>query len=389
MDMPSGSSKGNVMIVDDTLPNLRILSRMLTDHGYLVRGLPSGAMALTAVASEPPDLILLDILMPDMDGYEVCQRLKASEQTRDIPVIFMSALDQTVDKVKAFSVGAVDYVTKPFQVEEVLARVDAHLTLQLLKRRLEMQVIELRHANAALQESNAELDAFSHTVAHDLKGPLANILMTVDIVQTVFTSSGKDKEMDAVVGGLGSSARKAINIVDELLLLASVRQENVRQAPLDMADIVEQARRRLSWMIDSYAGEIDLPDSWPVARGYAPWVEEVWVNYVSNGLKYGGRPPQLRFGAQPQPDGTIRFWLHDNGPGIPPDKLETLFTEFTRIERTRAEGHGLGLSIVKRIVTKLGGSVGAESQVGHGSTFRFCLPAAGDTEIHGRVGHAR
>ena len=376
MEAHPGSIAGNVMIVDDTLLNLRVLSKILSEQGHLVRGLSNGAMALTAAVSEPPDLILLDILMPDMDGYEVCRRLKANEQTRDIPVIFISALDEVLDKVKAFAAGGVDYITKPFQVEEVLARVGAHLLLQLFKVRLEAQVIALQTVNAALRESNDELAAFAHTVAHDLKGPVANILMATDVVQTYAARSGQDESMIGIVQGLGTSARKALNIVDELLLLSSVRQEDVPLGPIDMADAVRQAQRRLGWMVDQYQGEIVLPDSWPVSQGYAPWIEEVWVNYLSNALKYGGQPPLLQLGAEAQPDGSIRFWVQDNGPGIPLEKQEALFAEFTRLEHTRAEGHGLGLSIVKRILSKLGGSVGVESELGHGSRFHFALPSA-------------
>lgn len=182
--------------------------------------------------------------------------------------------------------------------------------------------------------------------------------------------------MIGIVQGLGTSARKALNIVDELLLLSSVRQEDVPLGPIDMADAVRQAQRRLGWMVDQYQGEIVLPDSWPVSQGYAPWIEEVWVNYLSNALKYGGQPPLLQLGAEAQPDGSIRFWVQDNGPGIPLEKQEALFAEFTRLEHTRAEGHGLGLSIVKRILSKLGGSVGVESELGHGSRFHFALPSA-------------
>jgi signal transduction histidine kinase len=372
---PTTALKGNIAIVDDTLPNLRVLSKMLTDHGYLVRGMPNGAMAIKAITSEPPDLVLLDILMPDMDGYAVCKRLKADERTRNVPVIFMSALDEVMDKVEAFSVGGVDYITKPFQVEEVLARVDTHVTLQLLRRRLEIQVMALERANAALKESNDELNAFARTVAHDIKGPLGNIVMGADILQR-YTEATHDKAVIEVAQGVGTSARKTINIVDELLLLASVRQESVDKRPLDMADIVGQAQSRLRWMVDGCEGQIKGPESWPVAEGYAPWVEEIWVNYLSNGLKYGGCPPCLVLGGAEHEDGTIRFWVKDNGPGIPPDKLRSLFTEFTRIERTRAEGHGLGLSIVRRIATKLGGDVGVESTVGEGSTFYFVLPGS-------------
>jgi signal transduction histidine kinase len=237
--------------------------------------------------------------------------------------------------------------------------------------------VELQRANAALRESNDELDAFSHTVAHDLKEPLANIVMATNVVQTIAGSSGQDKGVDDLIRGLATSARKAINIVDELLLLASVRQEQVRHDPLDMADIVKQARRRLDWMVAQYQGEITLPDRWPIALGYAAWVEEVWVNYLSNGLKYGGRPPRLQLGAEVQAGDMVRFWVQDNGQGIAPKKQEALFTEFTRAEHRRTEGYGLGLSIVKRIVTRLGGTVGVESQVGQGSTFYFVLPSSG------------
>ncbi|MEJ2732102.1 MAG: SpoIIE family protein phosphatase [Anaerolineae bacterium] len=125
------------MIVDDTPINLRLLGQMLVEHGYQVRPVPDGAMALDAVHAKMPDLILLDILMPGMDGYEVCERLKADAQTRDIPIIFISALDATEDKVKAFAIGGVDYVTKPFQIEEVLARVQTHLALRRLQKQLQ------------------------------------------------------------------------------------------------------------------------------------------------------------------------------------------------------------------------------------------------------------
>jgi two-component system NtrC family sensor kinase len=125
--------KGNILIVDDTPANLRLLSQMLAEHGYQVRPVPDGPLALAAARAEPPDLILLDVRMPEMNGYEVCEHLKGDAQTRDIPIIFISALDATQDKVRAFAVGGVDYVTKPFQAAEVLARVETHLALRELQ----------------------------------------------------------------------------------------------------------------------------------------------------------------------------------------------------------------------------------------------------------------
>jgi sigma-B regulation protein RsbU (phosphoserine phosphatase) len=131
------NSQANILIVDDTPANLRLLSQMLSEGGYYVRPVPAGSLALAAVEAEHPDLILLDIKMPEMDGYQVCERLKADPQAREIPIIFISALDSTRDKVKAFRVGGVDYVTKPFQVEEVLARVETHLTLRNMGKQIQ------------------------------------------------------------------------------------------------------------------------------------------------------------------------------------------------------------------------------------------------------------
>jgi signal transduction histidine kinase len=357
------------MIVDDTHLNLKLLSHILTRQGYAVRALSDGPSALASAVEDPPDLILLDILMPGMDGYQVCQKFKEQERTRDIPVLFMSALDQVGDKVKAFSAGGVDYITKPFQAQEVLARVATHLTLQSLKKQLEDQV-------EALQESNAELDAFAHTVAHDIKNPLSSIIMGAELMQQLIRPLTDDPAVLRIARDVEISSRKTVNIIDELLLLASVRQEDIVRSPLEMGSIVRHARRRLDWLVEQYDGQIELPERWPIALGYGPWVEEVWVNYISNALKYGGDPPQVRLGGGSGPDGTVCFWVQDNGPGIAPEKAETLFTEFTRLERTPAEGHGLGLSIVKRILNRLGGEVGLESTVGAGSTFYFYLPAA-------------
>jgi signal transduction histidine kinase len=130
-------------------------------------------------------------------------------------------------------------------------------------------------------------------------------------------------------------------------------------------------------MIEEYGGEVITPitpELWPVAEGYTPWVEEVWINYLSNGLKYGGHPPRLEVGATPQDDGMIRFWVKDNGPGLDAEEQARLFAEFTRLGKVRAQGHGLGLSIVRRIMEKLGGQAGVESEVGQGSLFYFTLP---------------
>ena len=383
------TNKAHIMVVDDTLANLRFLVEVLKRHDYIARPIPNGKQALLSAQTAPPDVILLDIMMPGMDGYEVCEQLKADPRTRDIPVIFLSALYQTADKIKAFEVGGVDFITKPFQIEEVIARVDTHLTLRNLQKQLKennellRQEIDerkrmeeqLRKQARELETRNEELDAFSHTVAHDLKEPLAVLLGYSEVLEVAYTRVSK-AELDACLQGIARSALKMGSIISELLLLASVRQmDDVAVTILEMGDYIEDIKIRLGDMIKTRAVEIHVPESWPVAWGHGPWIEEVWVNYISNAIKYGGHPPRVELGATGLIDGMVQFWVRDNGPGLTNEEQERLFTPFTRLNQIRAKGHGLGLSIVRRIVEKLGGEVGVESEVGRGSVFYFTLPA--------------
>jgi PAS domain S-box-containing protein len=235
----------------------------------------------------------------------------------------------------------------------------------------------LRAQNEQLQARNRELDAFAHTVAHDLKNPLGVLTPMAEIVAEDYDQIPPEK-LGEYLKTIARTGRRASRIVEALLLLAGVRQKSVRVEPLDMSEIITESLQRLESMISEYQAEIITPDTWPVVRGYGPWVEEIWVNYLSNGLKSGGQPPHLELGATPQPDGMVRFWVRDNGPDLTPEARAQLFAEFTQLEPDRIEGHGLGLSIVRRIVEKLGGQAGVESEgkPGQGSIFSFTLPLA-------------
>ena len=363
------SVQGNILIVDDTPANLRLLSNMLSEQGFKVRSVINGPMALTAIRAAPPDLVLLDINMPGMNGYEVCDQLKADPATREIPIIFISALDEVHDKVKAFTVGGVDYITKPFQFEEVLARVKTHLALRNLQRELMAEIAER-------DRLIAELDAYAHTVAHDLKNPLTALVGFSSLLLKRFRRL-TDEEIEQNLAMIAQNARKMTNIIDELLLLSSVRKvDEVACEPLDMARIVAEAKSRLVDMVAESNALIEEPETWPVALGHAAWVEEVWANYLSNAIKYGGTPPHIRLGGEVGPNGQARFWVQDNGPGLTAEECARLFTPFERLGQVRAKGHGLGLSIVQRIVQKLGGKIGVESAPGAGSRFYFTLPLA-------------
>jgi signal transduction histidine kinase len=235
----------------------------------------------------------------------------------------------------------------------------------------------LRQRTVELQARNEELDAFAHTVAHDLKNPLAALITFSGLLERRFARISSDKKFLDNLQMMTQSGRKINTIINELLLLTSVRKlEEVTMEPLDMDSVVAEVQRRLADLIEEHRAEITVMGEWPVALGRGPWVEEVWANYVSNALKYGGQPPRVELGATEQEDGTVRFWVRDNGPGLTPEEQAQLFTPFTRLDQVRTEGHGLGLSIVRRIVEKLGGQFGVESTPGQGSTFFFALPRA-------------
>jgi signal transduction histidine kinase len=254
----------------------------------------------------------------------------------------------------------------------------------------------LRHRTVELESRNEELNAYAHTVAHDIKAPLAAIIGFGELLERHYTQFTED-QLTYYFGVIARNGRKITNIVDELLLLSSVREAKVVDiGPLDMAVIVDEAQHRLIHDIAKKMPEIILPEAWPTAWGYAPWVEEIWTNYISNAIKYGGNPPCIELGYKildsglpildtetpplvseiQNPESKIIFWLRDNGPGLTPEEQARLFTPFTRLDQVRAKGHGLGLSIVRRIAERLGGEVGVESVVGQGSTFFFTLPAA-------------
>ncbi|MBE2222008.1 MAG: response regulator [Anaerolineae bacterium] len=234
------------------------------------------------------------------------------------------------------------------------------------KAKLTQQAMELQHRNA-------ELDEFAHTVAHQVQGLLGQIIGYSSFIEMNW-GEDIDEQAQLALKRVLQSSHKMNNVLSEILLLASVDRSDIETMPLDMGRIVSEAKKRLSFDINEYKADIQHENDWPQALGYTSWIEEVWVNYISNGLKYGGDPPVLKLGADPSQDGMIRFWVQDNGAGISPIDQTRLFKPHTRLRQTRARGEGLGLSIVRRIVEKCGGKVGVDSELGHGSTFWFCLP---------------
>ncbi len=236
----------------------------------------------------------------------------------------------------------------------------------------------LRQRTLALQALNEELDAFAHTVAHDVKHPLTLMISFAELLMDQFDEIPAEKAL-RYLHAIARNGRKMDTIVDELLLLSRMPHDEVEMEPLDMACIVAEAQSRLADMIEEYQAQIDGPDTWPVALGHGPWIEVVWYNYLSNAIQYGGLPPRVELGADGLADGTIRFWVRDNGPGLSAGEQARLFVPCTQLRGSPGKGHGLGLSIVRRIMSKLEGQAGVEStgRPGQGCTFFFSLPAKG------------
>jgi signal transduction histidine kinase/DNA-binding response OmpR family regulator len=553
-------SQGHILVVDDDQQSLITLVHNLRQQGYTISLAEDGKQALEMIQAESYDLMLLDILMPEVDGYQVLEQMKSNGTLRNVPVIVISAVDEMESVIRCIGMGAEDYLPKPFNPVLLKARIGASLEkkrlrdqeqahlkqLEAEKKRLVMlnqmgrdltatldlpRVVErllqavidivgaegasvwlwdkeeegclvcqtafhlgeertprdlrlpsgqgiagwvaktgesvvvpyapedprfsssidkqtdfhttsllavplrvrravigvlelvnkqdghfgeqdlvlvetlaasaaiafdnaelvetLRRRTVELEARNEELDAFAHTVAHDLKNPVSTVMGFAEALETLFSDLSKE-QLEEYLHVMTQNARKMNNIIDELLLLARVRKvEDIALAPLDMHSIVNDAQERIAYLVEQYQAKIITPEVWPTVLSYGPWIEEVWVNYLSNAIRYGGKPPRVELGfdvSAPQPGSTtpqtestapltLRFWVRDNGMGLTDEEQSRLFTPFTRLDQVRVKGHGLGLSIVRRIVEKLGGQVGVESQAGHGSVFNFTLPS--------------
>ncbi len=316
-------------------------------------------------------------------GRSPMQQALYLEGVRSYVVVPMRVRDELIgtlhleaNRPKAFTA---DHINSAMEIAVLLA---VGIRQARLYEQAQREIAERKQAEASLrqrtlelEERNAELDAFAHTVAHDLKNPLTSLIGFSDLLEGRFHRMSEEL-VRSNLEFIKQSGRKMESIIDELLLLSSVRaMEEIETEPLDIAYLVAEVQERLAHLIDEHQPEIILPDQWPVAQGYAARIEEVWANYLSNAIKYGGRPLCIELGATSQQDGFVRFWVRDNGPGLSPEQQARLFSPFERLGEVRTQGHGLGLSIVLRIVEKLGGQVGVESEVGQGSEFFFTLPS--------------
>lgn len=367
-----------ILIVDDNPNNLRLLISLLSEKGYQVRPANGGPRALATVEKEKPELILLDINMPEMDGYEVCRRLKAEPLTQEIPVLFISANDEPLDKIKGFEAGAVDYISKPFDALELYARVRTHLELKLARDRLTAINQQLQDSNAMLQGLNQIKDEFLGMVSHDLKNPLSSILLFSRYMESRSLSEEKSHEIGRLITRAG---RRMFRLIEDLLDLNKLEQGCLllEKELLDLKKLIPD------WLSDfeQRAAEKQQMLKWENASGnYAFWgdamrLRQVLDNLISNALKFSPSGSEIRVKLARETE-KILITIQDQGPGLSEDDQRQLFQKFTRLSpRPTAGEHssGLGLFISQKLIQAMQGEIMCQSSPGQGTSFIVRLPA--------------
>ena len=373
-------TKGNILVVDDTPANLRLLSRLLTDNGFKVRPVPNGRLALDAVKAAPPDAILLDVRMPEMDGYQVCEVLKQDAQVADIPVIFISALHEMQDKIKGFEVGGVDYVTKPFQEEEVLIRLKTHLTIRNQQRRMQEQYDELRKLEI-MRETLTQM------IVHDLNNTLQAILGYSEILLQPPDTLAKD-DIDLCANSIACSAKITIEMIRAILDVAKLEanQMTLEKSDLAVAEVINEVREGMSYLLQHKEVTLaaNLPPSLPLLQADREIFRRIMVNLIGNAAKFSPVGGQIAV-AVSTTETEIRIDIADQGPGIPSEYKERIFEKFGQVE-SRKSGQkystGLGLTFCKMAVEAHGGSIGVRDNTDEGSTFWFSLPLPDSSTVH-------
>ncbi len=367
-------NKPVILIVDDQPDNLRVLSSMLIIKGYNVRKALTGEMALTTCQKVVPDLILLDIMMPDLTGYEVCESLQSNPQTCKVPIIFLSALDDSTAKVKAFSSGGADYITKPFQTEEVLARIQKQLTIDRLQRQLIQKNEELQTLNEELQRSNVELEQFAGIASHDLQSPLQLIMGYADMLLWQYDTL-LDEKGEHYLSEISKASQRMNQLIHDLLSYSRVRSGKVELEPIDCEVVLAEALANLQEDINS-SGACITHDTLPIVLGDRTQLIQLFQNILSNAIKFR-RPqvtPEINISLTLNPENFAEFKIQDNGIGIAEEDYPVVFEIFKRIHAyNKYPGTGIGMSLCKKIVEVHGGRIWLTSQLHIGTTFFFTL----------------
>ena len=377
---PQPAHHGDILVVDDTPENLALLASMLKGHGYRVRAVPSGSLALQAARAEAPDLMLLDITMPEMDGYEVCRRFKADPALQELPIIFLSALSETFDKVKAFQAGGVDYVTKPFHLEEMAARIETHLALRRLQRDLQARNEELTRSYARLETLEQARQALVQMVVHDLKSPLACIQLSADLlVQEAGLAGDPLQALDDIRGMTGVMNRMVLDVLD----VARSDQAGLRTslASVDVTGLLTGLSREVRGLAGRAKKSLTLvvaTDCPPLVTADRDLLRRLLLNLLDNSIKYAPKESEVRLEATRCGDAEWSLAVRDSGKGIPDDHKERIFEPYARLDRdldrSAGSSRGLGLAFCRMAAEAHGGRIWVEDNLPRGSAFVVRLP---------------
>jgi len=364
----------SILMVDDISTNLELLSGMLQGQGYKVRAATSGELALQAVHSDPPDLILLDINMPEMNGYEVCAELKSDERLKDIPVIFLSALNETMDKVRAFGIGGVDYITKPFQLEEVEARVKTHLELRRQKRRLQENYDKL-------EELEKLRDGLVHMLVHDLRTPLTVIAGYHELIKED-PKNTLSAESIGYIADAAEATERIIKMVSDVLDTSKLEEGKMKLAvaECDLSSLLEEVISEVKSLLGGREVRFTPPETPAAVRADRELISRVIQNLLGNAIKFAPEHGGLLLLGVQTSGNRVRVSFEDNGPGVAPEYRRKIFEKFAQGELRAGNQRystGLGLTFCKLAVEAHGGNIGVDSKEGKGSTFWFELPVSG------------
>jgi two-component system sensor histidine kinase/response regulator len=358
----------SIMIVDDNPANLKLLEEMLVRQGHQVRSFPRGRMALAAAAKNPPDLILLDINMPEMNGYEVCERLRSDAKLCSIPVIFLSALNETTDKVRAFQAGGVDYIAKPFQFEEVNARVETHLKLHNLQRALKVQneyleeavalrTRELAEANQRLTILDRSKNEFLGLISHEFRTPLNGLLGVGEIFLADVGNTDEGNELREM---FDQSRQRILSILDDALLLTEidVNAERFSSHPVPLATMLHDAVSRADEFAKSQSVQVVTSCQEPcLVMGNEELMARAFHALLETAVKFSAEGETVRVSQRTGRD-SVTVGIESRGKAVPESELPKFFDLFAVSEVSTPGGDlGLGPPVAQRILSLFGASV--------------------------------
>lgn len=368
--MTEAENRETILIVDDIPQNLDMLNGLLSQK-YRIQVANRGQRALEIAAAHPqPDLILLDIMMPGLDGYETCRKLKADKRTGEIPVMFITAMDEMENECQGFEAGAVDYILKPVSAPILLARVATHL-------RMHRQQSELERSYASLEEAESMRDSLTHMIIHDMRSPLMGIMMGIEVLSEGLPKDDSDRKYATMV----TTATRVLNeMVSSLLDIHRIEEGKLelKRTSCDLKALAATAMEHLAGSAEIQNVSLNLSGSTARVCADETLLHRVFLNLLSNAVKFTPSGERVGIILREQ-NGQARVEVTDRGPGIPKAYHEKIFEKFGQVEmRQNREKHstGLGLTFCKLVIEVHGGDIGVESEPGQGSTFWFDLPLA-------------